>query len=175
MPSARPERDGDDHDELDERAPRATSAWSATEPYDLSSAGASASSAGASPADASSAALGRRRPGRPRRGLGGLDGLGLRLGVVGDDALGVDGLRRGGGLGLELRDRVVQQARLDRLLRADVAALAHAGALADAVAQVVELRAAHVAAGGDLDLLDLRRVHRERALARRRRTTACGR
>ena len=45
-----------------------------------------------------------------------------------------------------------------------VAALAHAGALADAVAQVVELRAPHVAARGQLDALDLRRVQREHAL-----------
>ena len=45
-----------------------------------------------------------------------------------------------------------------------VAALADAGALADPAAQVVELRAPDVAAGGDLDLLDLRRVHGERAL-----------
>ena len=59
---------------------------------------------------------------------------------------------------------IVQQARLDDLLRAGVAALAHAGALADAAAQVVELGAPDVAAGGDLDPLDLRRVHRERAL-----------
>ena len=58
----------------------------------------------------------------------------------------------------------MQQPRLDRLLGADVAALAHARALADAIAQVVELRAPHVAAGGHLDPLDLRRVHRERAL-----------
>ena len=49
-------------------------------------------------------------------------------------------------------------------LRAGVAALAHAGALADAAAQVVELGPAHVTAGGDLDALDLRRVHGERAL-----------
>ena len=54
--------------------------------------------------------------------------------------------------------------RLDDLLRTGVAALADAGALADAAAQVVELGAPDVAAGGDLDLLDLRRVHRERAL-----------
>ena len=60
--------------------------------------------------------------------------------------------------------RVVQQPALHDLLRAGVAALAHAGALADAAAQVVELRAADVAAGGDLDPLDLRRVHGERAL-----------
>ena len=53
---------------------------------------------------------------------------------------------------------------VDHLLGADVAALADTGTLADAVAQVVELRAPHVTAGGDLDLLDLRRVHRERAL-----------
>ena len=49
-------------------------------------------------------------------------------------------------------------------LGAGVAALAHASSLADALAQVVELRAPHVAAGRDVDLLDLRRVHRERAL-----------
>ena len=59
---------------------------------------------------------------------------------------------------------VVQQTRLDDLLRTRVAALADAGALADAAAQVVELRAPDVAAGGDLDALDLRRVHGERAL-----------
>ena len=59
---------------------------------------------------------------------------------------------------------VVQQTGLDDLLRAHVAALADAGALADPAAQVVELRAAHVTAGGDLDALDLRRVHGERPL-----------
>ena len=60
---------------------------------------------------------------------------------------------------------IVQQTRLDDLLRlAGVAALADAGALADATAQVVELGPPDVAAGGDLDALDLRRVHRERAL-----------
>ena len=58
----------------------------------------------------------------------------------------------------------MQQTGLDDLLRADVAALAHAGALADAAAQVVELGAPDVTAGGDLDPLDLRRVHGERAL-----------
>ena len=58
----------------------------------------------------------------------------------------------------------MEQAGLDDLLRARVAALADAGTLADAAAQVVELRAPDVAAGGDLDPLDLRRVHRERAL-----------
>ena len=59
---------------------------------------------------------------------------------------------------------VVAAGPARRLLRPDVAALADAGALADAAAQVVELGAADVAAGGDLDALDLRRVHRERAL-----------
>ena len=58
----------------------------------------------------------------------------------------------------------VQQLALDDLLGTDRAALADAGALADAVAQVVELRAPHVAASRHLDLLDLRRVQRERAL-----------
>src|SRR5204862_6280523 len=41
---------------------------------------------------------------------------------------------------------------------------AHPRALADLAAQVVELRAVHVADRGHLDLLDLRRVHRERPL-----------
>src|SRR3954465_9858178 len=71
--------------------------------------------------------------------------------------LGVRGRSRLGG-------GVVQQAALDDLLRTRVAALAHPGALADAAAQVVELGAPDVTAGGDLDLLDLRRVQRERPL-----------
>src|SRR5581483_174058 len=40
----------------------------------------------------------------------------------------------------------------------------HPGALADTVAEVVELRAPHVAARGQLDALDLGRVQREHAL-----------
>src|SRR3954452_18385398 len=107
--------------------------------------------------------------GRLARGLGGrgvrsLDDLGLADDLVLRVTHDVDGAVAGGGLGLELRDGVVQQACLDDLLGADVAALADARGLADAVAQVVELRAPDVAAGGDLDLLDLRRVHGERAL-----------
>src|SRR3954454_21026736 len=77
------------------------------------------------------------------------------------------GVRRRGGLGR----RIVQQPRLADLLRLPaplrrpgVAALAPAGALADATAQLVELAPPHVAAGGDLDALDLGRVQRERAL-----------
>src|SRR4051812_830821 len=86
-------------------------------------------------------------------------GLGVGLG------LGFDrGLAGGvGPSGHGLLGRV-QQPRLDGLVRAQVAALADAGALADAAAQVVELGPADVAAGGHLDLLDLRRVHREGAL-----------
>src|SRR3954447_12349263 len=96
---------------------------------------------------------------------GRLGGVRLRGGVV--QRLGVDGLgghlRVGGGS--SLGRGVVQQPRLDDLLGlAGVAALADAGALADAAAQVVELGPADVAAGGDLDALDLRRVQRERAL-----------
>src|SRR5207249_1027739 len=45
-----------------------------------------------------------------------------------------------------------------------VAPLAHARLLADAIAEVVELRAVDVADRLDLDLLDLRRVQRERPL-----------
>src|SRR5699024_7880329 len=45
-----------------------------------------------------------------------------------------------------------------------LALLPDAGLLAREVAQVVQLRAAHVATGDDLDLVDRRRVHREHAL-----------
>src|SRR5262249_42519469 len=86
-------------------------------------------------------------------------GVGRAAGVddlVGRHALGVDRAR--------LLLLLVEQAWLDRLLGTGVAALPHPGALADALAQVVELGAAHVAAGRDLDALDLGRVHRERAL-----------
>ena len=48
-------------------------------------------------------------------------------------------------------------------------------ALPIATAQVVELGPAHVAAGRDLEFLDLRRVQRETSARRRRRRTACGR
>src|SRR5690349_14930907 len=90
----------------------------------------------------------------------GLDGFGL------GESLLVHGLarhlvvdrRRGG------RRGGVEDAALDHFLRTGVAALADAGALADTAAQVVELGAPDVTAGGDLDLLDLRRVQRERAL-----------
>src|SRR3954454_12484472 len=100
---------------------------------------------------------------------------GRRLGVrrrVGVDDLGlgerllVDGLT--GHFGVDrsrsLRRRVIQQAALDDLLGTRVTALAHTGALADAAAQVVELGAPDVTAGGDLDLLDLGRVQGECAL-----------
>src|SRR5204863_430589 len=107
-----------------------------------------------------------RRDGRP---VGVAAGVALALcagrRVEGDDL--ADLVHRAvaqGRLGLELGDGVVQQPGLDALLRARVAALTHAGTLADALAQVVELRAPDVAASGDLDALDLRRVHRERAL-----------
>ena len=55
-------------------------------------------------------------------------------------------------------------ARHDHLVLDAPAPLGDAGALADLVAQVVELRPADVAAGGDLELLDLGRVQRERPL-----------
>ena len=80
--------------------------------------------------------------------LGRLDQLGL--GLADRHALGVHRL------GLLLGDQ-------DIVLDAP-AALGDAGALADLVAQVVELRAADIAAGSDLELLDLRRVQREGSL-----------
>src|SRR5215204_4988938 len=93
--------------------------------------------------------------------VGGLVG-GVRLGgllqrlrvdrVAGD-------LRVGGGS--DLGGGVVQQTRLDDLLRlTGVPALAHTRALADPAAQVVELGPPDVTARGDLDALDLRRVQR---------------
>src|SRR4051812_4779216 len=107
-------------------------------------------------------ALGSRLRLLLRRGLLGdgrvVRGLGERLlvdGVAGNLVVGGSG-RLGGG--------IVQQAGLDDLLRPRVAALANTCALADATAQVIELGAPDIAAGGDLDLLDLRRVHGERAL-----------
>src|SRR4051795_13671403 len=79
-----------------------------------------------------------------------VDGLTRDLGVRGSGRLG-------GG--------IVEQPRLDDLLGlTGVPALAHTRALADPAAQVVELGPPDVAAGGDLDALDLRRVQRERAL-----------
>ena len=54
--------------------------------------------------------------------------------------------------------------REDEVVLDPPAALGNAGALADPAAQVVELRPADVAAGGDLELLDLRRVQRKRPL-----------
>src|SRR3954454_23960318 len=100
---------------------------------------------------------------------------GRRFGVRGRLRLGSLGFRQrllvhglAGDLRIGRRSRlgrgVVEQAALDDLLGAGVAALAHPGTLANATAQVVELGAPHVAAGRDLDLLDLRRVQRERAL-----------
>src|SRR4051812_40523156 len=122
--------------------------------------------------------LGFAATGRPRRqaasaavfGGFGVRGRGVRRRVGGGvrlfDRLRVDGVT--GHLGVLCRGGlgrgIVQQAGLDDLLRAHVAALADAGALADAASQVVELRAAHVAAGGDLDALGLRRAHGGRAL-----------
>src|SRR4051812_27270923 len=54
--------------------------------------------------------------------------------------------------------------RVHPLAALTLAQLAHAGLLADLAAQVVELRAVDVADRGDVDLVDLRRVQRERAL-----------
>src|SRR4051794_9142052 len=107
-----------------------------------------------------------RLGGRLAAGLGGrgVRRLDLRHDLLDRRAVGVDGALARGRLGLELGGGVVQQTGLDDLLGADVAALPDAGGLADAVAEVVQLGATHVTAGGDVDLLDLRRVHGERAL-----------
>src|SRR5205807_4139445 len=67
-------------------------------------------------------------------------------------------------LGVGRPGRLVEQARLDGGLGARVATLAHSRALADALAQVVELGAAHISPGGELDALDLRRVQRKHTL-----------
>src|SRR3954453_377605 len=104
-------------------------------------------------------------------GGGVIGALGGRLGGVRPGGgliqrLRVDGLSRDldVGRGSRLGCGIVQQARLDDLLRlARVPALAHTRALADAAAQVVQLGPPDVASGSDLDALDLRRVQRERA------------
>ena len=152
MRERQPERDRDDRDELDQRAagrggfPCFGLARHYREPMRLA---------------AVFAGLGVGRLGG-RVGLGGRGVRGVGLG----ERLLVDGLARHlgvlcrGGLGRG----IVEQTALDDLLRAGVAALADAGALADTAAQVVELGAADVTAGGDLDALDLRRVHGERPL-----------
>ena len=74
-----------------------------------------------------------------------LDHLGLGLGH--GNALGVDRLRLLG--------------RNDHLLLDPPSPLGDRGPLADLLAQVVELRPAHIAASGHLQLLDLRRVERK--------------
>src|SRR6476646_7014236 len=91
--------------------------------------------------------------------LGSLCGLSLgRLGLLRVDDL--DGR-------LVLHAFGVRERRLDRhrqLRPGSVAPLTHPRPLADTAAKVVELRAVDVADRGDLDLLDLRRVERERPL-----------
>src|SRR6185503_14930554 len=64
---------------------------------------------------------------------------------------------------LLLRERCFLRSQLGSSGRIE-AALAHAGGATDAATEVVELGAPHVAAGRDLDLLDLRRVDGERSL-----------
>ena len=116
-------------------------------------------SAGASSAAGSSAtasALGAPRP-APRRRLAASSRLGLRRLAAAASASARP--RRGSPppawprLGLR-----------GRHLGGRLAQLADARLLADLLAQVVELRAVDVADRADLDLLDLRRVHRERPL-----------
>src|SRR5262249_3510221 len=65
--------------------------------------------------------------------------------------------------GRRRRDRAAG-ARLALAQRLGLAQLADAGLLADLAAEVVELRPVDVADRGDVDLVDLRRVERERAL-----------
>src|SRR3954447_17496222 len=109
-----------------------------------------------------------------RLGVGGrlrLGGFGLRDGLLVEsvrlgERLRVDGVAQHLVVGHRgrLGRGVVQDAALDHFLGTGVAALADAGALADTAAQVVQLGAPHIAAGRDLDPLDLGRVQRERAL-----------
>src|SRR5262245_50346331 len=67
----------------------------------------------------------------------------------------------GAAVALLFRLRLGIRLALVQLARALAQELAHARLLADALAQEVELRAAHVAAPHDLDVLDARRVQRE--------------
>ncbi len=112
---------------------------------------------------------------RPRLGrVGLLGGLLGRVGVLGG-LLGLAGLALGvlgrwHRLGLLERDALgVERGRLlglgeDQVVLDPPAALGDPGALADPPAQVVELRPADVAAGDDLEPLDLRRVDRKGSL-----------
>src|SRR5206468_10303744 len=76
--------------------------------------------------------------------------------------LGLGRLGRLLGLGLRLRNRLDRRRGAPTQLV--LPHLAHTRLLADTSAQVVELRAVDVADRADLDLLDLRRVERERPL-----------
>src|SRR4051794_8977162 len=67
-------------------------------------------------------------------------------------------------IGIPIRVRIVRCHAPAGSARDVVALLLDLRLLAPQVAQVVELRAADVTAGDDLDLLDDRRVHREGAL-----------
>src|SRR6185503_1996020 len=92
-----------------------------------------------------------------------LCGLGLRSLCDFGGVLRVDDLDRR----LVLHPFSVRERRLYRhrqLRPGSVAPLTHPRPLADTAAKVVELRAVDVADRGDLDLLDLRRVERERPL-----------
>ena len=167
-----PERDGDDQDELDQRARRRRRLGAATPPtwtrrprrrVGLGRGGAPRRRRRPRP----------RRPRRrqpPRRSASlGLRGLGSSLGGVASASSSACWSTASPGTSSSAAAAAsaagsCSRPACDDLLRADVAALADAGALADPAAQVVELGAPDVAAGGDLDPLDLRRVHRERAL-----------
>src|SRR2546428_7760708 len=106
--------------------------------------------------------LASRMLGLRLRGLG--LGLRLQLGLGLDLGSFLGRLHLFGlGLGRLLLDRRVD-TRLGLGAGLAGAQLADAGLLADLLAQVVELRAVDVADRGDLDLVDLRRVERERAL-----------
>jgi len=85
------------------------------------------------------------------------DGLGL-------NSVGLNCVRSGLNRSFFGERLAVQQLPLDLNLRTGATALTHASALADAITQVVELGAPDVTASGNLNLLDLRRVQRERAL-----------
>ncbi len=94
---------------------------------------------------------------------------GLRLGRVGVGLsralIGLGRLCGGIRLGRLYLERLrVQQLALDDLLRPGRAPFANTGPLADAFAQVVQLRAPHLSPGGHLDPLDLRGMQREGSL-----------
>ena len=138
------------------------------------SAGAASGSSAVSGSAAASGSSASSASGSATASASSASGSELELGLLGNGLVSLD-LVRGhrlldpgllGRLGLSLRlgFGLCRLHRLRQLRPGSVPPLANACLLAHSTAQVVELRAVDVADRHDLDLLDLRRVERERPL-----------